>query len=261
MSFISSRFGQFGYFDAQLGRPMWRGKRVLDFGGNVGNLLKDPKSTIDHRSYWCIDVSRDAIEEGRRRYPDGHWVFYDRYNFAFNPTGSERLPLPESGKQFDYILSYSVFSHLGLSEMIELVAQLQKLLADGGVLAFTFIDPHFNPATANGGDHLEYYSGTCLKQRLERQNRDNPQVDLLAILVKADNAKWCILANDEDLYVESEQIKHYEASEKRSFCTFYSPAFIESLFVGSTVLPPPHEVYPPTPEAVLQHCCIIRKAS
>jgi SAM-dependent methyltransferase len=261
MSFISSRFGQFTYFNAQLGNPVWRGKRVLDFGGNVGNVLKDPRSTIDHQTYWCIDVSKQAIEEGGRRYPDAHWIFYDRYNFAFNPYGTEGLALPETGQEFDYILAYSVFSHIGLTEMLDLIGQLERRLARGGVLAFTFIDPHFNPATSNGGNHREYYNGSCLKQRLERQNKDKPDVDVNAILRTADDAGWCILANDGDLYIETEDLRHYERGEKRSFCAFYSDAFIKRLFAGATVLPPPHNAYPASPEAVLQHCCIIRKAA
>lgn len=260
MSFISSRFGQFAYFDAQLGKPVWQGKRVLDFGGNVGNMLKDPRSTIDHQTYCCIDVSKDAIEEGKRRYPDAHWIFYDRYNFAFNPTGTEGLALPYPGQQFDYVLAYSVFSHIGLSEMLDLVAQLETRLAANGLLAFTFIHPHFNPATSNGGNHHQYYNGSCLKQRLERQNKDKPGVDVNAMLRRADDAEWCILVNDEDLHIESESLRDYDHTEKGSFCAFYSDAYIKTLFPGATLLPPPHDAYPPSPESVLQHCCIIRKA-
>jgi len=260
MSFISSRFGQFAYFDAQLGRPTWRGKRVLDFGGNVGNMLTDPRSTIDQQNYWCIDVSRDAIEEGSRRYPHGHWIFYDRYNFAFNPTGVEGLALPETGMIFDYILAYSVFSHIAFTEMLDLIAQLEHRLAPGGILAFTFIDPHFNPATSNGGGHREYFNGSCLRQRLERENKDRSDFDPEPLLQRAANADWCILANDDDLYVETEDLRFYTENEKQSFCTFYSDSYIRELFAGATVLPPPHDTYPRSPESVLQHCCIIEAA-
>ena len=139
--FHISRHGQFKYFDLQLGHPTWRGKRVLDFGGNIGNLLRDPNSTIEHDKYWSIDVSKDAIEKGKKEFPQAHWVFYDRYNFAFNPTGIEGLELPPLGQEFDYILAYSVFTHTRRAEMIDLVSQLEKWLAVEGVLAFTFIDP------------------------------------------------------------------------------------------------------------------------
>jgi len=82
-----------------------------------------------------------------------------------------------------------------------------------------------------------------------------------AILRKADNASWCTLANDQDLYIDNEDFKHYEQTEKESFCTFYTSSYMQSLFDESKVLPPPHEAYPPTPESVLQHCCILQKGS
>jgi SAM-dependent methyltransferase len=260
MSFISSRFGQFKYFDLQLDQPVWRGRTILDFGGNVGNILKDPSSTIDHDKYWCIDISRDAIQRGKEIYPEAHWVFYDRYNFAFNPSGIKGLKVPDTGGQFNYIVAYSVFSHVCKSEMVELVGELESRLAEDGVLVFTFIDPHFNPALSNGKAHGGYYDGSNLKQRLERQNQNEPAANLQFLLDRARNATWCTLANNDDLYIENEDWRDYEENQKRSFCTFYSADFMKTIFPDATVLAPPHVAYPATEESVLQHCCVIRKA-
>jgi SAM-dependent methyltransferase len=260
MSFISSRFGQFAYFDLHLNRPDWRGKRVLDFGGNAGNLLADPNSTIDQDQYWCIDVSRDAIEKGKASYPAAHWVFYNRYNFAFNPTGVEGLAMPDLGQDFDYILAYSVFSHIDKSEMLDLIAQLESRLASDGVLAFTFIDPDFNPATSGASPQPEYYRGSNLRQRLERLKVNNPALAVDAVLQKARDAQWCILAND-DLYLDSESLKQYEENEKESYCTFYTEAYMRTIFPQAEILPPRHGAYPPSAESVLQHCCILRKGA
>lgn len=259
MSFISRRFGQFKYFDLQLGKPTWKGKKVLDFGGNVGNILRDPDSTIDHDKYWSIDVSREAVEKGKEIFPEAHWVFYNRYNFEFNPAGIESLELPDPGQEFDYILAYSVFTHTNKAEMIELVPQLERWLSVNGVLAFTFIDPHFNPALSNGRVNPGYYSGSCLKQRLEIMKRENLAVDVQPLLEKARDARWCILVNDDDLYVESENIKHYEESGKKSYCTFYTADYMKTIFPDAVVLPPQHAAYPPSVEAKLQHCCVLRK--
>lgn len=258
MSFISHRFGQFKYFDLQLGHPSWRGK-VLDFGGNAGNILSEANSAIEQEKYWSIDVSKDAIEKGKREYPKAHWIFYDRYNFAFNPGGIEALELPDLGQKFDYILAYSVFSHIGRGEMIDLVSQLEKWLAAEGVLAFTFIDPHFNPATNNGSVQPGYYKGSCLQQRLERLREDERALAIAALLEKARDSGWCVLLNSDDLYIESENLRHYEESEKKSFCTFYTPDCMQAIFPEGEVLPPPHSAYAPTEESVLQHCCVIRK--
>jgi hypothetical protein len=54
-SFVSAPKDVFGYFDTQLDHPTWTGRHVLDFGGNVGNLLVD--APIEHERYWCVDVS------------------------------------------------------------------------------------------------------------------------------------------------------------------------------------------------------------
>ena len=124
MTFVSSAPEHLTYYDLQLDHPHWEHATVLDFGGNRGNALMAGR--IKQENYWCIDVSWDAIEWGRREYPEAHWIFYDRYNFEFNPTGIPDLPIPDLGRKFDYILAYSVFSHTHEAEMIELVKDLRK---------------------------------------------------------------------------------------------------------------------------------------
>ena len=45
LAFISQKHGQFTYFSMQLGEPDWSKLDLLDFGGNVGNILRDPTSS------------------------------------------------------------------------------------------------------------------------------------------------------------------------------------------------------------------------
>ena len=89
------KVGRFSYYDQQLDYPDWSRKMVLDFGGNEGNLLLDHNCTIRPENYYCIDVLKEALEEGRKRFPRAHWVHYNRYNCSFNPEGIEGLPIPE----------------------------------------------------------------------------------------------------------------------------------------------------------------------
>ena len=114
--FISTKLGQFTYFAQQVGEMVWHGKNVLDFGGNIGNILRDPNCTIDEERYWCIDVVRESVEQGRALYPGAHWLFYDRFCFFFNPHGVPGLP-PEIKREFDYIVAYSVFTNTPRSDM------------------------------------------------------------------------------------------------------------------------------------------------
>ncbi len=139
---------------------------VFDFGGNRGNLLRDPSCSIRQQDYYCLDVIRDAIEEGRETFPDAHWIHYDRYNRSFNPEGVVDLPIPDLGVKFDFILAYSVFTHTTLEEMKHLVGQLETFLAPGGKLAFTFIDPHWRPWPGFfDGNNLALAFGTEPKRR------------------------------------------------------------------------------------------------
>jgi SAM-dependent methyltransferase len=139
---VSRKTGQFAYFDAQLDAPRWRGKRVLDFGGNCGNFLDDADGRVRAEDYWCLDVAREPLAEGARRFPRAHWVHYDRRHERYNPGGVSALPPPDLGR-FDFILAYSVFTLLDEHESRELVAALRRMLAPGGILAFSFVDPEY----------------------------------------------------------------------------------------------------------------------
>jgi SAM-dependent methyltransferase len=250
LAFLSTKTGQFTYFSLQLGESDWRGKYVLDFGGNIGNMLRDPNSTIEEERYWCIDVVKESVESGKAAFPKAHWVFYDRYCFFFNPHGMSRLKLPEISQSFDYVVAYSVFTNTSRTDMLDLVDQLRSCLRDGGALAFTFIDPH----------HASWpgrYAGNNLRWRLEREiflekeKGNTLDIDVERLSERANGAPWFVLVNGEDLYLETEVTRIYEPNEQRTYHTFYSVEYMRSLFPEATILPPVNDE--------MQHCCVIRK--
>jgi SAM-dependent methyltransferase len=243
VTFISTKLGQFTYFSLQLRDSDWSRKNVLDFGGNVGNLLRDPNSTIDETRYWCVDVSREAINVGRSSFPRAHWCFYNRYCFFFNPTGVPHLRLPLLEERFDYIVAYSVFTNCSRADMIDLVGQLRRLLKADGRLAFTFIDPYFHSWPGS-------YCGNNFQWRLERIKNQNPEVDIDALANAAKNASWFILVNDDDLYVENDHAKDYAPEHQKSHYVFHTEEFMRSMFPEATLLPPANNE--------MQHCCILK---
>lgn len=223
---------QFAYFDQQLDHPDWSNKLVLDFGGNRGNLLCDPSCVIPHRNYYCLDVIGEAIDEGIRTFPEANWFHYCRYNRSFNPEGARDLPLPKFDVQFDCIVAYSVFTHTTIEEMKDLVAQLERQLAAGGTLAFTFIDHTYK-------DNLRW--------RLEK----TPGLEIEPVLVKAKDADWCSLVNGAELFVNSNGNWTADAEECATYNVYYTEKFLQRQFPRAEIRPPVN--------GEMQHCAILRK--
>lgn len=247
LSHISKRQTQFSYFDQLLEGWDWSGKRILDFGGNVGGFLVGAGDHIDHDDYWCLDPTQDAIERGRSEFPRAHFVFYNRYSSYFNPNGIRNLPVPDLGLKFDIILAFSVFTHTHRNEMLELVEQLRRMLAPQGVLAFTFFDPDYDqslsdPTLPAGSGVIDMFEpGPAGTGSLEIEAADERQL----------HAKWCLFVADE-LYVEpgKELCQQERAKPGESYCAYFTSAYMKSLFPGATVISPLSSEW--------QHACILK---
>jgi reactive intermediate/imine deaminase len=246
--FLDPREKIFEYFALQLGERNWRGKDVLDFGGNVGALLQDPAATIDEERYWCMEIIKEAVDLGRKLYPRAHWVFYDKYNFFFNPHGDPSLKIPDCGGQkFDVIAAYSVFTNNNQADMLDMVPQLVDMLKPEGVLAFTFIDPHHH-------SHSEWHEDggpSNLRWRLEKARREGTDVDVEGTLARARGARWCILVNDRDLYVDTHEIAAYAPEDQKTFHIYYTSEYMAELIPDAEILPPANNE--------LHHCCLLRR--
>lgn len=240
----SGKLGRFTYFDQQLDYPDWSTKAVLDFGGNEGNILWDRHCAIRPENYYCVDVLAEALAEGRKRFPQSHWIHYNRYNRSFNPEGIEDLPVPDMGIKFDIILAYSVFTHTTREEMHSMVEDLQSHLAPGGVLAFTFFDPHYKSLPG-------VYEGNNLQWRLENANEQNPDFAVQTLLEQSRDAQWCAIINGSELSINSNGVWHNETQSIMNYDVFYSVEFMRCEF-------PDAEIRPPIKDH-LQHCCLIRR--
>lgn len=231
---LSGKLGRFVYFNHQLGRPNWRGKFVLDFGGNEGNLLLDRNCTISLERYYCLDVIKEALAVGRKRFPMAHWVHYNRYNCSFNPEGIRDLPIPDMGVKFDVILAYSVFTHTPREEMHTLVDQLTAQLRPGGTLAFTFIDPHW-------ADNL--------RRRLQRTHNGNGSLNVDRLVAQSRGAEWCAVVNGFELHVNNNGTWSNETATCLTYDVYHSVKFMRREFPGALIRPPL--------EGHMQQCCLI----
>lgn len=235
---VSTRQTQFHYFDQVLEHPAWKGRKILDFGGNVGTFLAAAGDRIDHDDYWCLDLNLDVVEQGQRMYPQAHFLHYNRYSSQYNPNGIRYLPIPDCGVKFDIILAFSVFTHIDRGEMVELVGSLLSLLAPGGVLAFTFDDPRYDRSLSDPARP----PGSPVLWNLE--SRGHQEV--------AERAQWYILIDD-NLYIEpgDEFCQQTRAGKPlESYCSFFTIEYITSLFPDAKVCPPV------SPE--WQYCCVLK---
>lgn len=251
---ISGRNAQYDYFNACLDNPSWIGKKILDFGGNVGGFLTGAPPAIRHDDYWCLDLCKPALERGQKTFPGAHFVFYDHYSCHYNPTGIVALPAPRLGQMFDFILAFSVFTHTSVCEMLDLLGQLMPMLNRGGSLAFTFCDPHYDPAMDPGYDMYaadpEVNWGSNLRHRFLRKIGDYPGIDVQAFIERSTGARWCTLVGDR-FYVESDAVSPVHDEFGVPYDQFHAISYINELLPGAEIFPPL------SPER--QHCCVLRK--
>jgi SAM-dependent methyltransferase len=252
-TFFSGRTLQYDYFNAQLGNPNWIGKKILDFGGNMGGFLMGAPSTIKQEDYWCVDLHNPALERGRKAFPNAHFVFYNRYHNLYNSAGIVDLPLPELGQMFDFILAFSVFTHTSVGEMREILRHLTSMLKSGGTLVFTFGDPNYDPVKDPGydltGADEEVSWGSNLRHRLLREKPNYPGIEVEQFVNRARGADWCLLAG-ESFYVDPDDVSTAEAEPGVCYHQFHTVAFVKELI-------PEAEVFAPR-SPLRQHCCVLR---
>ena len=121
--------------------PELENKSVLDFGGNRGNLLHF-QPNINQSKYTCVDIDQNLLDEGAEEFTTANWVYYNRWNMHYNPSGNQDESFPEVEKH-DYVWSFSVFSHTALDDTIESIQWLVSKAKEKVVVSFLNFDTEF----------------------------------------------------------------------------------------------------------------------
>lgn len=237
---ISWRQNQFCYFDQLLNHPVWKGSKILDFGGNIGGFLAGAGDCVDHDDYWCLDVTKAAVEEGQHSFPRAHFVHYNRYSSYFNPDGVPFLTVPDLAMKFNIILAFSVFTHTHQNEMVELIEQLRDYLEPAGILAFTFCDPTYDKSLSDPA--LPPRTGILAVF-------DSSSDDLRGKM----NLGWCVVIDEQIVMEPGEEYCQQKRRGRpgESYCSYFTTSYMKSLFPDATIRPPVAREW--------QHCCILRK--
>jgi len=122
----------FGFFAAvkaygkQLGRPLQVDTRILDFGCGWGRILRFFLRDCLAANLHGIDVDPGLVEICRKTMNYGSFDVVD--------------PLPPTRvatESFDFVVGYSVFSHLAEHASLAWVEELARVLKPGGIMVVT----------------------------------------------------------------------------------------------------------------------------
>jgi hypothetical protein len=159
--------------------------------------------------------------------------------------------VPDLGQRFDIILAYSVFTHTSRGELRELVRQLRSLLADDGVLAFTFVDPDFDPPDGwvdlDREDEVPGADNLLMRLTL---SRGPDEAAALAARARRSRLSWVTMVNHEELVTEPTDDWVRRGAERSQYFTFCTTEHLLELYPGAEVLPP---VRPQR-----HSCCLLR---
>ena len=135
---IVDRIHRLNFFQTHLNLSddEWFSSKILDYGGNRGNVLEDLKDKYPGKkfNYTCADVDDEAVDFGRKHHPEYEWIQTHSYNQVYNPLGSHNYVLPFEDNTFDYILAYSVHSHTTYEQLLYDLKDLVRILKPGGKL-------------------------------------------------------------------------------------------------------------------------------
>ena len=110
---------------------------LLDYGSNYGMFLDSSKGQFDQTLYTGIDIDDSALADGKKMFVDAEFIHYNGYNCTYNPSGIKGLR-PVLNKKYSSVISYSVFTHTTVDDLLDSVKWLYEQLEVGGKLMATF---------------------------------------------------------------------------------------------------------------------------
>jgi SAM-dependent methyltransferase len=108
------------------GRDLSAFRSILDFGSGCGRILRWLDDLTPRARLFGVDVDGPAVRWCKRHLP-----------YALVQKTSPLPPLPFADGAFDLIYSHSVFTHLDETYQDRWLAELRRVLMDGGILLAT----------------------------------------------------------------------------------------------------------------------------
>lgn len=110
----------------ECGKPAVESSRILDFGVGWGRIARFFLRDMSIENIYGIDVAPELITICRDTFRSNNFTICPSHP----PTG---LP----NQYFDFIVGYSVFSHLSEDTCMQWMEEFNRILAPGGIVAIT----------------------------------------------------------------------------------------------------------------------------
>ena len=118
-------------------------KKVLEFGGNYGDLLYNMKQNNDATECFNVEASKDAIEFGKKN-------FQDNVNFVHGTIANNDITNNEKFENyFDLIIIDDVLDWVSRETIFQSVTNIDNLLKDGGFVFIRDFYPDKNTKNQN----------------------------------------------------------------------------------------------------------------
>jgi 2-polyprenyl-3-methyl-5-hydroxy-6-metoxy-1,4-benzoquinol methylase len=115
-----------GFYAQHAGKPL-RGARILDYGCGWGRLLRQMLYFSDPDRLFGVDPWSRSIEECRKTN-----VLGAIHQIDYHPQA-----LPDAIRSIDCAIAFSIFTHLGESNVREILTCVRKVMAPGGLFVAT----------------------------------------------------------------------------------------------------------------------------
>jgi SAM-dependent methyltransferase len=137
---------------------------VVEIGSGLGRMAIGLLREAGAVKYWGFDANKPWIAWCRkhieRSHPSFRFIHVDVENDLYNPEGAAvaedfRFPLPDG--HADIVYMWGVFTNMRLQDARIYVAEISRLLRDGGRLFLTaFVEKNVQPESINPVGYVDY---------------------------------------------------------------------------------------------------------
>lgn len=103
-------------------------ERVLEYGGNYGDLLNYLKVNENIKEVVCVDASKDALDFGKQNF--GESIKFVHGTISNNEINDN----PNFQNYFDLVVVDDVFGWISRETLLQSISNIDNVLADGGYL-------------------------------------------------------------------------------------------------------------------------------